>query len=43
MKIKSSKTLLDEASKEEQTLNPLQVKELAENKKYALIDIRATR
>ena len=43
MEIKSSKTLVDEALKEIQTLDALKVKELFEQNKCHLIDIRDIR
>ncbi len=43
MEIKSSKTLVDEALKEIETLDPLKAKELHEKKDCTLIDIRDIR
>ena len=43
MEIKSSKTLVDESLKEIQTLDALKVKELFEQNKCHLIDIRDIR
>ena len=43
MNIKSSRTLVEEAKKIIETLNPEEVKKLAENKEIALIDVRDIR
>ena len=43
MNIKSSQTLVEEAQKIIETLNPEEVKKLAENKEIALIDVRDIR
>ena len=43
MTIKSSKELVDEASKQIETLNPLEVKVLIEENKCTLIDVRDIR
>ena len=43
MSIKSSKTLVEEAQKKIQTLNPNDVKELLEKKEITLIDVRDIR
>ena len=43
MNIKSSQTLVEEAQKSIETLNPEEVKKLAENKEIALIDVRDIR
>ena len=43
MSIKSSKSLVEEATKKIQTLNPNEVKELLEKKEITLIDVRDIR
>ena len=43
MNIKSSQTLVEEAQKSIETLNPEEVKKLAENKEITLIDVRDIR
>ena len=43
MNIKSSQTLVEEAQKSIETLNPVEVKKLAENKEITLIDVRDIR
>ena len=43
MSIKSSKSLVEEAQKKIQTLNPNEVKELLEKKEITLIDVRDIR
>ena len=43
MTIKSSKTLVEEALREIKTLDPIKAKELLDNKKCTLIDIRDIR
>ena len=43
MSIKSSKSLVEEATKKIQTLNPNEVKELLEKKEIILIDVRDIR
>ena len=43
MNIKSSQTLVEEAQKIIETLNPEEVKKLAENKEITLIDVRDIR
>ena len=43
MNIKSSRTLVEEAQKIIETLNPEEVKKLAENKEITLIDVRDIR
>tara|TARA_E500000178_G_scaffold67406_1_gene64813 strand:+ start:537 stop:764 length:228 start_codon:yes stop_codon:yes gene_type:complete len=43
MNIKSSQTLVKEALKNIETLNPIDVKKLADNKEITLIDVRDIR